>query len=205
MSLAPEDGTEARALVRLLDRGVVREAGAGRYWIDQGAMQAGSSRTQRVVLAAAAAAALLLAGILLLARARDGGEDPRWRLDPPSTAGVALIHTAPKGAEWEVRCRTASDLMVVTSARVRRADAIDLEADGAVVRLGIDPRDGGAGVFAFGEATPAFLLALEDGARIRVRYGRSQSRRLGEVPAPLGARFVEGCRAQRGAGGGAAG
>lgn len=40
VAYVPQSGTEERQLERMLAKGVVRDAGAGRYWIDTAAWQA---------------------------------------------------------------------------------------------------------------------------------------------------------------------
>jgi hypothetical protein len=190
---APEDADEARALVRLLDRGVAHGAGEGRYWLDQAAMNAGFGGRRGLALALLVASALVLVAVGLVLLARDGRET-RWRVDPLSPRGIALIHSGGRGVEWEIRCRAApADLMIVTTARPRRATAIELRIDDQSAPLRVEAEDGGAGVFAFGAVTPALLQALSDGGQVRVRYGRKQRRRLGEVPPALGAAFTQGC------------
>jgi hypothetical protein len=105
---------------------------------------------------------------------------------------VALIHTGRRDVEWEIRCRaTPADLMVVTTDRPH--GEVELRVDGQSFPLEVQAPDGGAGVFAFGAVTPAFLEALQDGAEIEVRHGPRQ-RRLGALDAAQAAPFVEGCR-----------
>jgi hypothetical protein len=183
--------------VRLLDRQVVREAGDGRYWVDQDALKHGFGGRTGLLLGAVLllAAVLILAGVMLLpqeAAERRQEADRGWTADPLSPSGVALIHTGRKGVEWEIRCRaTPADLMVVTTDRPR--GEVELRVDGQSFPLEVPARDGGAGVFAFGAVTPAFLEALQDGAEIEVRHGPRQ-RGLGALSAAQAAPFVEGCR-----------
>ena len=192
---APDGAPEARALVSLLDRGAVRAAGEGRYWLDREALNSSFSGRKGLALVSVIAVLLVLAGALLLDRGRDPPDDAGrgWTADPLSPAGVALIHTGRKGIEWEIRCRaTPADLMVVTTDRARR-EAVELSLDGQLFPLQVELQDGGAGVFAFGAVTPAFLQVLQDGAEVRVRNGR-RLRRLGALSAAQAAPFVESCR-----------
>jgi hypothetical protein len=199
---APDGAPEARALVSLLDRGAVREAGEGRYWLDRDALNNPLRGQKRLLLVSVIAALLVLMGALLLLLARDRRDDEGrgWTVDPPSPAGVALIHTGRKGVEWEIRCRAApADLMVVTTDRAR-GETVELSLDGESFPLQVKLQDGGAGVFAFGAVTPALLQVLQDGAEVRVRNG-TRGRRLGTLTAAHAEPFVESCRTlQQGAG-----
>ena len=194
--LSPDRAPEARALVRLLERGVVREAGDGRYWIDAAALR-GDGRKKAITSMALLAAVLVSLGALLMvlaSRERQDGAATAWRSDPLSGAGVALIHTGRRGIEWEIRCRTSpADLMVVTTAQAPAEPAVDLRVDDRDFPLQIDPEDAGAGVFAFGPVTPAFVSAVQDGGAVEVRYG-GRTRSLGQLTPAQGAAFADGCR-----------
>lgn len=195
--LSPDRAPEARALVRLLERGVVREAGEGRYWLDAVALRGGVGKNKAVTSLLILAAMLVGLGVLLVVlSSQERREDAAaaWRSDPLSGAGVALIHQGRRGVEWEIRCRAApADLMVVTTARPRNEAAMDLRVDDRSFPLQVDPEDAGAGVFAFGPVTPAFLGAVEDGGAIEVRYGE-RTRSLGQLTPAQGGAFADGCR-----------
>jgi hypothetical protein len=89
--LAPENSAEARALVRLLERGVLREAGGGRYWIDPLAPRVGGGLKRRRAAVLLAASVLVFAGFLFLLAGRD-----RHASAGP---GVTLVHAAGYVAE----------------------------------------------------------------------------------------------------------
>ena len=196
--VAPEGAEEARALVRLLDGGVVREAGGGRFWIDRSAIESGFGGNAKVALLTVALALLVVMAVLVLVLTREqrraGETGDRWRSYPPTAEGAALVYSGRRRVEWEIRCRASpTDLMVVTTARPRRrATEIRMEVDGQTLPLQIERDDGQAGVTAFGPVTPAMLEAMRDGAEVRMRYGNSR-RRLRELPPAQGAAFADAC------------
>lgn len=60
-------GAEARQFGYLLDKGVVREAMAGSYWLDRAAYAALEERRRRVVMPIIATLLIAIAGLILLA------------------------------------------------------------------------------------------------------------------------------------------
>ena len=67
VAFVPQSAIETRQFARMQAKGVVREAGAGRYWIDTAAYQAEIDARRRLLVPIVAALCIIAAGLVLLA------------------------------------------------------------------------------------------------------------------------------------------
>ncbi|MBX3563712.1 MAG: hypothetical protein KF730_03950 [Sphingomonas sp.] len=67
VAFVPDRHVMHREFARMQSRGIVREASAGRYWIDTVALQADADRRRRILVPIVIIVAVLAAVILMLA------------------------------------------------------------------------------------------------------------------------------------------